>query len=272
MTDSILTAEGVSVVFPGASVPAVDNVTLRLGAGRSIGIVGESGSGKTTLGRVLVGLQTPTSGTVRVAGKPWETVRRSDDIRRRVQTIFQDPASSLNPRMSARESVAEVLRVWKRRRTKAANLEALALLRNVGISDREAVRRPVELSGGQCQRVAIARALACEPDILIADEPTSSLDVSVQAQILNLMRELQQSREFALVMISHDLSVIGYMTEECIVMKDGRVVESDLTAETLKSPRKSYTQKLVASIPQLPQVDAQPAAWLLAGGWERECE
>lgn len=264
MTEPILAAQNITVTFPGASVPAVDDVTLLVHAGRSIGIVGESGSGKTTLGRVLVGLQPPTSGTVRVAGRPWESVRRSDDIRRRVQTIFQDPVASLNPRLSALEAVAEVIRVWRRRGRAEAASGASELLANVGISARESRRRPVELSGGQCQRVAIARALACEPDVVIADEPTSSLDVSVQAQILNLIRELQKVREFALVMISHDLSVIGYMTEECMVMNAGSVVESGPTNRTLSSPREKYTQRLIASIPDLPRVADQPADWLLS--------
>jgi ABC-type glutathione transport system ATPase component len=248
---SILSATDVSIIFPGASVAAVQNVSLEVAAAESIGIVGESGSGKTTLGRALVGLNVPTTGTISVEGKPWSAVRRSDELRRRVQMIFQDPVASLNPRMTAVETIAEVLRVSRRKSRADSVAGALSLLSDVGIPELGARRRPGELSGGQCQRVAIARALACEPDVLIADEPTSSLDVSVQAQILNLVKDLCAGRGLALVMISHDLSVIEYMTQRCLVMRAGRVVEQGLTASVLSEPREPYTKELIACIPRL---------------------
>lgn len=251
MSTPILSATNVTMVFPGASVPALHEVTLDVGTAQRIGIVGESGSGKTTLGRALVGLITPTSGTVRIAGQPWSAVRRSDGLRRQVQMIFQDPVASLNPRMTVLDTITEVFQVLGGQVRREADASALALLANVGIPDRATRRRPVELSGGQCQRVAIARALACEPDVLVADEPTSSLDVSVQAQILNLIKELCASRGLALVMISHDLSVVEYMTEHCVVMRSGEVMEQGPTAAILTNPQHEYTQELIACIPRL---------------------
>jgi ABC-type glutathione transport system ATPase component len=234
-------------------------VSLEVAAGESVGIVGESGSGKTTVARVLVGLQEPTSGSVAVRGRAWGTLRRSDDLRRRVQMVFQDPTASLNPRLTVVSAIAEVYEVWHGQSAREARRSALELLDNVGISSERAQRRPNQLSGGQCQRVAIARALACKPDVLVADEPTSSLDVSVQAQILNLIRDLQAERAFSLVLISHDLSVVGYMSDRCVVMRSGEIVESGPTTTTLTNPQHAYTRELVNCLPVLRQtVDARP--------------
>ncbi len=249
MSQPILTASEAGVRYPGAATPALENATMDVHAGTSVGIVGESGSGKTTFGRVLVGLLHPSSGSVLVDGRAWKDVRRTDAQRRNVQMIFQDPYGSLNGGMSGLDAVAEVLEHWEGLGRREARDRAGELLTQVGLPKDAMRRRPRELSGGQCQRVGIARALACSPSVLIADEPTSSLDVSVQAQILNLLLELRRQRELALVLISHDLAVIRYMTEEALVMKEGQVVERGSTYQLLEAPGHPYTQSLVESIP-----------------------
>ena len=249
MSLAILAVSDAAVRYPGARAYAVEGATLEVPAGVAIGVVGESGSGKTTLGRALVGLIDPTAGTVEVEGRPWREVRRTDPQRRRVQMIFQDPYGSLNPGLSALEAVTEVLDVWERLGRRSASQRAAELLDRVGLSPDAMRRRPRELSGGQCQRVGIARALACSPTVLVADEPTSSLDVSVQAQILNLLLDLRAQNQLALVLISHDLAVVRYMTDEALVMLEGRIVERGATAQLLEAPAHPYTQRLVASIP-----------------------
>ena len=164
--------------------------------------------------------------------------------------IFQDPYASLNPRLTPRDAVAEVLQVWERRPRRAALRDAAGLLAEVGLSGDVVDRRPLRLSGGQRQRVGIARALACEPTVLVADEPTSSLDVSVQAQILNLLADLRESRGLALVLVSHDLSVVRHMTEEALVMYAGRIVERGRTEDVFDAPRHPYSRVLIDSIPE----------------------
>jgi ABC-type dipeptide/oligopeptide/nickel transport system ATPase subunit len=229
--------------------PAVRDVSFSVGAGDALGIVGESGSGKTTIGNALVGGLHPASGRVLVDGLPWSKIRRTSTQRRTVQMVFQDPYSSLNPMISPRQAVAEVFRVWDRLspvRALAAAEEALA---EVGLTGEVIARRPAALSGGQRQRVGIARALACQPQVLVADEPTSALDVSVQANILNLLRELRSSRGLALVLISHDLAVVDYLTDTAIVMLKGDVIESGPTHRLLTDASHPYTRRLVASIP-----------------------
>jgi oligopeptide/dipeptide ABC transporter ATP-binding protein len=245
----LLVAERVEVQYPGAAAPALTSADVAVASGDSIGVVGESGSGKTTLGRALVGLLAPTSGRVEVEGRPWSTVRRRDPLRRHVQMIFQDPYASLNPRLTARATVAEVFQVWGTSSRDEASARAEQLLAEVGLPRDAFDRRASRLSGGQCQRVGIARALACEPRVLVADEPTSSLDVSVQAQILNLLLELRTSHELALVLISHDLAVVRYMTEHAIVMYQGRIVERGPTERLFDAPAHPYTRALVDSIP-----------------------
>lgn len=228
---------------------AIDKVSVAIAAGEAVGVVGESGSGKTTLGRLLIGVLSPTAGTVTVHGRSWKAIGRKDQARRRVQMVFQDPYGSLNPWRSPLESVAEVITVWNRVSGRAALRRAEVLLTEVGIAEDTMRRRPAGLSGGQCQRVGIARALAADPDVLVADEPTSSLDVSVQAQILNLLRELRQRRGLALVLISHDLSIVRYATDRAIVMYGGQIVEEGRTCELLDSPAHPYTRVLVDAIP-----------------------
>jgi peptide/nickel transport system ATP-binding protein len=260
MTEAI-EARGVSVTYKGATVPAVLEVDLTVRAGASIGVVGESGSGKTTLGRTLVGALRPSAGEVTVGGTPWSDVRRRDPKRRSVQMIFQDPYGSLNPRLTPRAAVTEVIRVWARPGRRAARASADRILTEVGLSTAAANRLPSELSGGQCQRVGIARALAADPAFLVADEPTSSLDVSVQAQILNLLLSLRESRGLALVLISHDLAVVRHVTNEALVMYAGRIVERGPTEAIFNRPSHPYTRILLDAIP-----GARGSARALDGG------
>ncbi|HMJ03372.1 MAG TPA: ABC transporter ATP-binding protein, partial [Conexibacter sp.] len=227
----------------------VDDVTVAVEAGEAVGIVGESGSGKTTLGRLLIGALEPTAGTVEVEGRAWSAIGRKDPTRRRVQMVFQDPYGALNPWRTPIKTVAEVIQVWDGARARAATERAEALLAEVGITEDAMRRRPHKLSGGQCQRVGIARALAADPEVLVADEPTSSLDVSVQAQILNLLRSLRERRGLALVLISHDLSIVRYATDRALVMYGGQVVEEGPTEALLVDPAHPYTRVLVDAIP-----------------------
>jgi peptide/nickel transport system ATP-binding protein len=253
-TDSrtIVSLSEVSVTFRHAHKPAVAPMSLDIKSGDSIGIVGESGSGKTTLGRMIVGALPPTTGTVLVDGRGWSGTRAKSDRRREIQMIFQDPFGSLTPWRTPRDIVAEVLRRWHPLSRKAAAAAAGDLLDEVGLPLQAMDRRPGGLSGGQCQRVGIARALASEPKLIVADEPTSALDISAQAQILNLLMRLRATHGLALVLISHDLSVIRHMTDEAIVMRHGEVVEARDSEGIFTSPREQYTKELMAATPTLP--------------------
>ncbi|GGL49893.1 peptide ABC transporter ATP-binding protein [Wenxinia marina] len=252
----VLMAEAASIVYPGASAPALQPVDLAISRGSSLGIVGESGSGKSTLGKLLVGATLPTSGRVSVLGAEWSAIGRRDPRRRKVQMIFQDPYGSLTPWRTPRKIVAEVLRCWTPMRWSDALDQAGQLLTEVGLPDACKDQMPATLSGGQCQRVGIARALAADPEILVADEPTSSLDISTQAQILNLMLRLRQERGLALVLISHDLQIVRHMTDTALVIQNGIVVERGACADILTSPQHRYTRELIASTPRMPTVAA----------------
>ena len=245
----VLQASEAEYAYHARLRPAVDGVSIAIRAGEAVGIVGESGCGKSTLGRLLVGVLNPTAGAVTVRGRAWSTIDRKESCRRRVQMVFQDPYGALNPWRSPIDSVAEVIKVWDRVGGREAMHRAELLLAEVGIVEDALRRRPSTLSGGQCQRVGIARALAAGPEVLVADEPTSSLDVSVQAQILNLLRELRSQRGLALVLISHDLSVVRYATDRALVMYGGQIVEEGPTDELLDSPAHPYTRVLVDAIP-----------------------
>lgn len=252
----VLSATGISVRF-GAGATAVDavaGVDLVVRQGEAVGIVGESGSGKTTLARVLAGLQAPTSGTVTlrdgqvVAAEGY--ARYSHRDRRLVQMVFQDPYTSLNPRQRSWQAVAEAVHVWQGIRGKAARDTAHTILRRLGVTDEHADLFPRTLSGGQQQRVSVARALAPDPELLIADEPTSAIDQSAQAQLLNLLRELQLERQMAIVFISHDLGIVRHLTERVLVMHRGVVVEEGPTLGVFNSPQHAYTRQLINSIPR----------------------
>lgn len=235
-------------------VVALDDVSLTVPEGTVVGVVGESGSGKTTLVRCLVGLQRPTTGTVfcgdiDVAGVRHRRQRRL--LGERVAMVFQDPQSSLNPRLRV-EGVIEDPLVVHRRGASAERRERVAsLLEHVGLPKGVAGRRVRELSGGQLQRVAIARALALNPRFVIADEPTSSLDVSVQAQILNLLQDLRAEYGFGMVLISHDLRVIRVLSDDVIVMLNGQVVENGRTESVFSDPRTDYARQLIEATPLL---------------------
>jgi len=220
-------------------VVAVDRVSLVLPAGQVLGLVGESGSGKSTLARALVGL-VPFAGRVLVRGEEWRSLPAAR--RRKVQMVFQDPFASLNPRMTVGAMVAEAARSW-------ADVERLLEL--VGLDAGHALRLPRELSGGQRQRVAIARALAVRPEVLIADEITSALDVSVQAAILNLLREIQASLGLTVLFISHDLSLVRYVSDTAAVMYLGRIVEQGAVDAVVEHPRHPYTRALLDAVPSL---------------------
>ncbi|WP_043657896.1 dipeptide ABC transporter ATP-binding protein [Nocardia thailandica] len=234
----------------------VDGVDFDLFAGETLGIVGESGSGKTTTARLALRLVAPTSGRVIVDGHPWSEYsdRRARPLRRVAQWIAQDPLSSFDPRYTVARVIGESLDTVgvhgaARARRVREILDAVGL--PAGLLD----RHPRTLSGGQRQRVAIARALAPEPALLVADEPVSALDVSVQAQILDLLADLQAEFGTALLLISHDLGVVHHVADRVLVMKDGRVVESGAADEVLRAPRHDYTRRLVASVPRLPVPD-----------------
>jgi peptide/nickel transport system ATP-binding protein len=228
---------------------AVRSADLDVMPGESVGVVGESGSGKTTLARMIVGLVRPTSGHVRVGGIEvgHSTTRRDlDRVRGTVQMAFQDPHSTLNPSRTVGASLRDGLRLAGEQDVRGRVAE---LLEMVGLPAEYAVRRPAQLSGGERQRVAIARALSRGPQVLVCDEVVSALDVSVQANVLNLLRDLQAELGLALVFITHDLAVVRQVTDRVYVLCAGEVVESGATARVLDAPEHPYTQRLISSIP-----------------------
>lgn len=231
--------------------PAVDDVGFSVAAGETLAIVGESGAGKSTVGRMVLRLIEPDAGVVRFAGVDVRALGSGElrRLRARVQMIFQDPYSSLNPKVTVGAAVAEPLlfHTGLGRRERAAR--ALALLERVGIRADQVDRFPYEMSGGQLQRVAIARALATDPVLVVCDEPTASLDVSIQAQVINLLLELQAERGMSYLFISHNLSLVRNFADHVAVMRHGRIVEAKPAAELFQNPAHPYTRQLLTAVP-----------------------
>ena len=232
---------------------AVDNVSFEIYKGEVLGLVGESGCGKSTLSKSLIGLLPVHSGQILFGDKDLATTPAADwrDVRKQIQMIFQDPYASLNPRMMVGDMLEEPLRVHSIVPNSELRKEALRLLELVQLPADAMKRYPHQFSGGQRQRIGIARALALRPQLLICDESVSALDVSVQAQILNLLKELQQAFQLTYLFISHDLSVVHYISDRVMVMKAGKIIESGDAAQVLKHPKDAYTQKLIDSMPAL---------------------
>lgn len=252
MTQKALELEDLRVHYSTSAGPlkAVDGITLSVATGETVGLVGESGCGKSTLARCVVGLNAPTGGAVRVAGR--EIARSSRDRRasaRMVQMIFQDPMGSLNPRLTTRRAIELPLKVQGIGSKNERLEKVLKLMEQVGLGPHLLDRYPHELSGGQRQRVSIARALALEPALLVCDEIVSALDVSVQAQVLNLLTNLQAKLGIAFLFISHDLSVVRYVSDRTAVMYLGRILEEGDSESVWNHSRHPYTQALIASIP-----------------------
>jgi peptide/nickel transport system ATP-binding protein len=231
-------------------VHAVNQVDLDVKRGSAVAVVGESGSGKSTLARCLIGLEQADSGSVRIAGKEIVGLSRSAwrPLRSRVQMVFQDPFASLNPRTRVGDIIARGA-ILQGEAPDAAMAQARELLTLVGLEPKAATRYPHEFSGGERQRIGIARALAVKPDILIADEPVSALDVSVQKQVLDLLDSLRRRFGLTMLFITHDLRVAAHVCEEIVVLKSGRIVEQGRTAEIFADPRHDYTRALLSSVP-----------------------
>ena len=234
---------------PVGWVRAVDGVSFAINEGECIGLVGESGCGKTTLGRTLLRLIEPTAGTIQFAGQEITDLRA---FRRQAQMIFQDPYGSLNPRMTVGKIIGEPLRIHKLCTGAIDEHDRVAeLLKSVGLAPEHARRYPHEFSGGQRQRIGIARALAVQPKFIVCDEPVSALDVSVQAQIINLLSELQEKFKLTYLFIAHDLAVVEHISDRVLVMYFGKIVESASAAEIYDHPTHRYTQALLSAVPDV---------------------
>jgi|SRR5712691_930062 len=244
---------------PRAFLRAVDGVNLELAKGEALGLVGESGCGKSTLGRCIVGLYAPTAGEIRFGGAALRA-KRERATRRRIQMVFQDPYSSLNPRMTVRQTLSELLRAHDMVPKAGTDARCRELLDLVGLGTRSLGAYPRQFSGGQRQRVSIARALALEPEVLVADEPVSALDVSVQATVLNLLEELQQKLGLTLLLIAHNMAVVRHVCDRVAVMYLGRIVETARTGELFTNARHPYTQGLLRAVPKLMPGRASEAA------------
>ncbi|MDM4768183.1 dipeptide/oligopeptide/nickel ABC transporter ATP-binding protein [Pelomonas sp. SE-A7] len=239
-----------SLLRPGASLSVLDGVSLELQAGGSLGLVGASGSGKSTLARLVMALERPDNGTVELQGRDLNRLspRELLEARRDLAIVFQDPAGALDPRMTVERSVAEPLELLERMPRPMRRERVLEMLEAVGLSAADLGKYPHQFSGGQRQRIAIARALVTRPRLIVADEPVSALDMSVQAQVLNLLQDLRQRFGMALLLISHDLAVVAQLCEQLAVLQAGRIVEQGPLEELLVAPQQAYTRELLTGL------------------------
>lgn len=263
MTAPILSVQDLHVTFPSRQgrrfpwspmnkVHAVNGVTFDLPRGKTLGIVGESGCGKSTLIRAIAGLAKPASGAVTLSGNQVDYTKKAQVIalRQQVQMIFQDPVASLNPRMTVRDIVEEPLKAFHPHLSAAERKKQVSeAMERVSIPERSLNRYPHEFSGGQCQRIGIARALVARPSILLCDEPVSALDVSVQAQVINLLKELQSELDLSLVFVAHDLGVVRHISDQVLVLYMGGMMEQASANTLIEEPQHPYTQALLSSVP-----------------------
>ncbi|NND75554.1 MAG: ABC transporter ATP-binding protein [Ilumatobacter sp.] len=268
--DRVLTVEDLVVEFKvghGNTVKAVSGISFDVLRGETLGIVGESGCGKSTTGRAIMQIPKPTSGSIDFEGQDLTTLSHNEvrEARTKVQMIFQDPVSSLNPRRSVRDSVLEPLEIWKRGTTEERSKLVDEILESVGIDpERAAESRPHQFSGGQCQRISVARALVLDPTLIICDEPVSALDVSVQAQVLNLLEDLKEKFGLTLVFIAHDLAVVKNISDRVAVMYLGKLCEVASSDDLYARPAHPYTNVLLDSIPE-PDPDADHTVGKIIG-------
>jgi oligopeptide transport system ATP-binding protein len=263
MSPPLLQVQNLRVYFPVGSgvfraakewVKAVDDVSFEIDAGETLGLVGESGCGKTTLGRAVVRLVEPTAGRIIFGNEEITRLNGSKlrGLRREFQMVFQDPYASLDPRMSVENIIGEALDIHKLAATRQARSERVAaLLLDVGLDHSHASRFPHEFSGGQRQRIGIARALAVQPKLIVCDEAVSALDASVQAQVINLLQDLQRARTLAYLFIAHDLAVVEHISSRILVMYLGKVVESGAAKTVCREPKHPYTQALISAVPTI---------------------
>lgn len=269
MSDVLLEVKDLKKYFntPGGVLHAVDDVSFTLERGKTLGVVGESGCGKSTTGRAILRLHEPTSGEVIFEGKDITKASSQEmrHLRSQMQIIFQDPFASLNPRKSVSEIIGEPLRLYKVHKNKKEQEDhVLELMELVGMSERLVNTYPHELDGGRRQRIGIARALAMNPKFIVCDEPVSALDVSIQAQILNLLKKLQRELGLTYIFITHDLSVVNYFSDEIMVMYLGKVVEHTTSEQLFAHPTHPYTKALLSAIP-VPRLGAKKERIILKG-------